>query len=124
MQHEPLEERRLLAVDLSLGGSPLAEDGGVATFTATTDLLASHGGIHVDLDFSGSAELGVDYLLKAQQLGTDIDGLAAGDEAGVSVDVNSDGTIIAVGAHRSVDRHLRRPELSFPDVARLLACCL
>ncbi|MFP6601654.1 MAG: hypothetical protein VB862_03945, partial [Pirellulaceae bacterium] len=48
LHHEPLEERRLLAVDLSLTGSPLAEDGGVATFTATTDLAANHGGITVD----------------------------------------------------------------------------
>ena len=35
------------------------------------------------------------------QIGSDIDGEAAGDESGVSVSLNSDGTIVAIGAYKN-----------------------
>ena len=36
-----------------------------------------------------------------QQLGSDIDGEAAGDESGYSVSLSSDGSILAIGAHQN-----------------------
>ncbi|MFP6618172.1 MAG: hypothetical protein VB877_02420, partial [Pirellulaceae bacterium] len=113
LNHEPLEERRLLTVNLGADTS-LAENAGLATFSATTTLGTSHAPINVDLDFGGSAELGVDYLLKAQQIGTDIDGAAAADMVGISVDTNADGSVVAVGSaqHDGQKGHVRVYEYS------------
>jgi len=57
---EPLEQRRLLAVDLSLIGSPLAENGGTAFVVATLD-TASTASVTVTLDLGGTAIDGTDY---------------------------------------------------------------
>ena len=46
-------------------------------------------------DLSGNFSSSVDHT----QLGTDIDGEAAGDESGQSVSMNQDGTIVAIGAN-------------------------
>src|SRR6056300_151956 len=64
-----------------------------------------------DASFNGGVYLGVtppdvvEYITftggPINQLGQDIDGEAASDESGWSVSINSDGTIVAIGAYRN-----------------------
>ena len=54
-------------VTLSLAGSPLAENGGVATVTATLDAVSGQD-VTVDLAYSGTATNGTDYTASATSI--------------------------------------------------------
>jgi len=55
------------AVTLSLSDSPLAEDGGVATVTATLDAVSGRA-VTINLAYSGAASSGVDYSRSAASI--------------------------------------------------------
>src|SRR5947209_1060237 len=57
---ERLEPRTLLAVNLSLSGSPLAENGGVAQVAAILTETSAQD-VTVALSFTGTATVDVDY---------------------------------------------------------------
>jgi hypothetical protein len=73
-----------VSVSLSSDGTILAVG---ANYNIGTSNLAGHVRVH---QFSGGSWA---------PLGNDIDGEAAGDESGISVSLNSDGTILAIGAN-------------------------
>ena len=64
MQHEPLEERRLLAVDFAVASTAnVNENAGLANFSITLsgDPLTTGQTASVDVSQTGSATSGVDY---------------------------------------------------------------
>ncbi|MEC9058642.1 MAG: hypothetical protein VX410_03780, partial [Actinomycetota bacterium] len=64
LNHEPLEERRLLTVDFAAGATAnINESGGLATFSVTLsgDALTTGQTASVDISQTGSATSGVDY---------------------------------------------------------------
>src|SRR5262249_61741147 len=88
----------LPAVTLSLAGSPLAEQGGVATVTATLSAVAGRD-VTGTLGFGGSATLGADYtaaaasvIIPAGQTSASIT-LTALDDAALEADETAVGAI-------------------------------
>ncbi|MGB1682078.1 MAG: hypothetical protein ACPHFO_07040, partial [Acidimicrobiales bacterium] len=75
-----------------------------ALFTMAPPSGADHGGPFHDGDAAAATAIASGAMIVSasttiNQIGSDIDGEAAGDNSGHSVSLSSDGTVVAIGAH-------------------------